>query len=343
MALIFARRGTGKVLMHGSPVDQRSHGLRVGPHCHEHAAHVRVVDDQRHRLRSAHRTPLPALSGVGDRVLVGALRHGHTLDAHRYAGDVHHREHVPHALIGASQEVPDRSAPVLAVDHDTCRGGLDTEFVLQRHHFEIVALARLAACVRQELRHDEHRDPLRAGRGAVDAGEHQMDHVARHVVVAVGDEDLGAGEAVGSVPGRMGPGVEGAHVRSGVGLGEVHRGRPLARDQPGKVQVSLLIGSVGGDGGDGAVGQQRAGTEGEASRGEELFDGHPEDAGHVCAAPPSRCADRSPSGVDVGLVCLLETGRGDHVAVLQGRSLHVPDPVERRHQILDEASALLQQ
>ena len=49
--------------------------------------------------------------------------------------------------------------------------------------------------VEQEFRHDEQRDPLDAGRRADDARQHQVHDVLRHVVLAVGDEDLGA-EAV---------------------------------------------------------------------------------------------------------------------------------------------------
>ncbi len=57
-------------------------------------------------------------------------------------------------------------------------------------HLQVIALADAAVRVHQELRHDEQRDALDAGRRAVDARQHQMDDVLGQVVLAVGDEDL---------------------------------------------------------------------------------------------------------------------------------------------------------
>ena len=53
--------------------------------------------------------------------------------------------------------------------------------------------------------------PLRAGRGVRQAGQHQMDDVLGQVVVAVGDEDLLAVDAV-AVAVRLGAGAQGADI-----------------------------------------------------------------------------------------------------------------------------------
>ena len=63
----------------------------------------------------------------------------------------------------------------------------------------VVARAQRAVLVDEELGHQEQRDAARAGRRIGQAGQHEMDDVVGHLVVAVGDEDLGAEDAVGAV------------------------------------------------------------------------------------------------------------------------------------------------
>ena len=52
-----------------------------------------------------------------------------------------------------------------------------------------------------------------------------MDDVAGKVALPAGDEDLGAGDAEGAVPGLLRPGADDAEIRAGMGFGQVHRPR----------------------------------------------------------------------------------------------------------------------
>ena len=65
-------------------------------------------------------------------------------------------------------------------------------FVVPKFHAE---RRRHGAVGDVELGHDEQRDALAALRRVGQAGQHQVDDVVRHVVLAGGDEDLVAGDA----------------------------------------------------------------------------------------------------------------------------------------------------
>ena len=57
----------------------------------------------------------------------------------------------------------------------------------------------------QEFRHEEQRNAARAGRRIGQARQHEMDDVRRvKIVLAIGDEDLLAEDAVGAVAGALG-------------------------------------------------------------------------------------------------------------------------------------------
>ena len=73
---------------------------------------------------------------------------------------------------------------------------MDAELVLERHAAQIVALPKRAVVVDQKLRHQEQRDAACAGRRVRQPREHHVDDVVGVVVLAEGDEDLGAADAV---------------------------------------------------------------------------------------------------------------------------------------------------
>ena len=58
--------------------------------------------------------------------------------------------------------------------------------------------------------------------------QHEMDDVVGEVVLAVGDEDLLAGDAVAAVGRALGLGAQRADVGAGLRLGELHRAHPFA-------------------------------------------------------------------------------------------------------------------
>jgi hypothetical protein len=56
--------------------------------------------------------------------------------------------------------------------------------VLDVRDLHVVRLAERPVVARPDLGDDEERQPLGSGGGAVDAGEHEVDDVAREIVVA---------------------------------------------------------------------------------------------------------------------------------------------------------------
>jgi hypothetical protein len=88
-------------------------------------------------------------------------------------------------------------------------------------------------------------DALHAGRGALDAGQHQVDDIVGHVVLAGRDPDLLAGNLVGAVGLRNGLGAQQAQVRAAMRLGQVHGAGPLAGDHLRQVGLLLVVAAAG--------------------------------------------------------------------------------------------------
>ena len=72
------------------------------------------------------------------------------------------------------------------------RARLDAHLVLDADAQTSLRAPRLPSALTFELGHDEQRMPFTPSGASVSAREHQMDDVLGHVVLAVGDEDLGA-------------------------------------------------------------------------------------------------------------------------------------------------------
>ena len=111
-----------------------------------------------------------------------------------------------------------------------------------------------------------------------------MDDVVGHVVLAGGDEDLGAGDLVATVGLRLGLGAQHAQVGAAVRLGQAHGAGPLAGDQLGQVGCLLLGGAVGMQGVHGAVGQARVHAPGPVGLADHLADGQAEGFRQTLAA-----------------------------------------------------------
>ena len=138
--------------------------------------------------------------------------------------------------------------------------------------------------VEQELRHQEQRDAARAGRRVGQPRQHEVDDVVGQVVLAVGDEDLLAGDAIAAVAGALGAGAQRADVGARLRLGQVHRAHPLAGDELRQIAALELLAAVRGERVDPRHGQQRPEPEGHGGRVPHL------DAGRVepHAAAPGR-------------------------------------------------------
>ena len=172
-----------------------------------------------------------------------------------------------------------------------------------------------AVFVDEALRHQEQRDAARAGRRIGQARQHQVHDVVGHLVVAVGDEDLGAEDAVAAVGLLDRAGLEQAEIGARVRLGEVHRAGPLARHHLRQVEALQLIGALRLDGVDGAERQQRAQAEGEVGGIPHLAGGGGDHLRQVLPAPFLGCRERAPAAGGELLVGLLPAGRRDDLAV----------------------------
>ena len=71
--------------------------------------------------------------------------------------------------------------------------------------------------------------PLVPGGRVGQARQHQMDDVLGQVVLAGGDEDLGAGDAVAAVAAAARPGADQAEVGAAMRLGQAHGAGPACR------------------------------------------------------------------------------------------------------------------
>ncbi len=193
-----------------------------------------MVDDRQRRraTRRADRMALHPQARIFARLLVGALGDRHPLDADQKALAVHHREHQFEAAVFFADPPADRPLP-FAVGHDAGGRGMNAELFFKPQRAQIVALARPAICLGQEFRHQEQRDAAAAGRRVGGARQHHVDDVVAEIVVAIGDEDLLAGDPVMLAPAlvmaRHRAGPERAEVGAGLRLGQVHRPGPFAR------------------------------------------------------------------------------------------------------------------
>ena len=218
---------------------------------------------------------------------------------------------------------------------------MDAELVLQRGAMGVVAGAQAAIRVDQELRHQEQADALRALGRVRQAGEDEMDDVVRHVVVAPGDEDLGAEDAV-VVAIRHGAGAHGREVGTGLRLGQVHRAGPLAADHLRQVLGLQLLRAMGADGLHGAGGEQRAQREGQIGGVPHLGGGGTQHVGQALAAECRVAGHRGPAILHELLVGGAEAlGRHHALRGKIGAGL-VAAGVDRREHRTGELGGLLQ-
>ncbi len=141
--------------------------------------------------------------------------------------------------------------------------------------------------------------PFGAGRRVGRAGEHEVHDLLAQVVVAEGDEDLLAGDAVGAVGALHGLRGEGADVRAGVRLGEVHGAGPLAADHLRQVLLLLLVVTVVEERLDGALREQRTERERHVRGRHHLLDGEADRAREPAAAELLGQRHRAPASLDV--------------------------------------------
>ncbi len=342
LALLGIVRPLHEVEVAGHPAGQSAATFVVGPHGHEGAAHIRMHQDGVGRLlgifRPGQRAALQALAGIGDGGLIGRFPEPQALGAHGQALRVHHGEHGAHALVGLAHQ----PAGGVLEGHLAGGGPVNAHLVLDAGAQHAVARAEGAVLLGQELGHQEERDALDALGRVRQAGEHQVDDVLRHVLLAGGDEDLVAGDLVGAV--RLGHrlGADEAEIGAALGLGEAHGAGPGAFHHLGQEAVLQFVGGVVFQRHIGAVGEAGADAEGEVRRAHHLLD----ELGHArreaLAAIFGIAGDAVPAAFGIGGIGLLEALGGAHHAVLVGAALLVARLVEGRENLGDQLAGLVE-
>ncbi len=319
----------GAIERHCGGVADAARGLGERAHGHEHALDVGMGDDRR-RLGCRHSrcAALLALARIGDRLLRGALGDADALQADGKPGAVHHGEHGRHAGILLADEETGGAAMV-AEHHRAGRRSVDAEFVLDRVGAHVVAGARRAVGIEQEFRHQKQRNAARAGRRVRQPRQHEMNDVVGEVVLAVGDEDLLAGDAVGAVAGAYRARAQRADVGAGLRLGQMHRSGPFAGDELFEIRALERVAAMSVECVDRAHGQQR--TEAERHRGAvpHFGAGGVDGLRQTLTAPFGRRGKAVPAAFAPGAISLFPAGRGGDDAVLEGRADLVADAIER--------------
>ncbi len=219
---------------------------------------------------------------------------------------------------------------------------MDAELVLDGHATHVVAGPQARIGVDHELRDDEQRDALDPCRRVGQACQHEVHDVVRHVVLAVGDEDLLPGDPVAAVRMRFGPRAHQRQVGAGLGFGQVHGPGPLAGHHLVQIALLQLPGARGQQGLDGAAGQQRAERERHVRGVDHLLDRRADHVRHGLAAEFGRAPDAVPSVLGEGLVGRLEAcGRRD-LPVDPACALAVADDVQRSQHLAAEPARLLE-
>jgi hypothetical protein len=108
---------------------------------------------------------------------------------------------------------------------------------------DVVDLTQAAVVIHPDLGNDENGNAFGPRRCPFDTRQHGVDDVLGEVVFSVGDVDLVAGDGIGAVIQASGGGGQGADVRSGLGLGEVHGTAPLAGVEFFQEHLLLLVGA----------------------------------------------------------------------------------------------------
>ena len=270
---------------------------------------------------------LDALLGEVACGLIGAVGDGKALDAHFLPGFVHHGEHVVQATIDVADKIA--NCPIAVAEaHHAGRTGMDAELVFQRGAIGIVARAQAAICVDEEFRHQEQRDATRALRRVRKPGEDEVNDVLRHVMIAPGDEDLLAVDAIG-VTIRHRTAAHGGKVGACLRLRQIHRAGPFAADQLGQIGGFEFVRGMGANGFHRTAGQHRAEGEGHVGGVPHLRRGGCHQTGQALAAEFRVAIDRAPAVFNKAGIGVAKTRGWHHATIHQLGPVAIAGPIER--------------
>ncbi len=308
----------------GTEIGQRAHGLGARLHVHQHAPHVGVASDG--AAAGQRRLALHALERIGPGMLVGTLGNAHALQPDVQPCVVHHGEHARQPLVRLADEITDR-APVVAESHRGRGAAVDAQLVLDRGAGQVVAFAQGAVVIDQELRAQKQRDAFHARRRIGQPGKHQVHDVLGHVVLAPGDEDLVAADAV-VIPLGHGAAAQRGQIGSGLRLGEIHGAGPAAGDHG--LQKALLerLAAVVGNRLHGTEREHLAQAEGQVGRFPHLQHGGGHQRGQSLTAPLCGGRHSNPAVLAEAGPGLAKAIGGRDLAIVPARALHIARTVE---------------
>ena len=155
-----------------------------------------------------------------------------------------------------------------------------------------------------------------------------MEDVLRHVVFAVGDEDLLPEKPVAAVALRLGTGAHQREVRAGLRLGQVHGAGPAAFDHPAQEDLPLGVGAGGQQRLDGTVGEERAKRERKVRAVQHFIAGGGHQLRQSLAAEVGRMQHALPARPGEEMERLAKAWRGGDHAILDLRRRDVATALE---------------
>ncbi|MNP22960.1 hypothetical protein D3C76_1156510 [compost metagenome] len=162
--------------------------------------------DDRHgrsvRVLAVRHATLRPLAGVLQGIQVAGVAKHHRAHADADPRFVHHLEHVAQAVVRLAHQIADALTVIAEVQRGG-RGAAPAHLVEQPCQQHVVTLAKAAVIVDQELGHDEQRNALHPGRRIRQLGQDHVHDVFRQRMIATGNEDLVALEAISAVGRRL--------------------------------------------------------------------------------------------------------------------------------------------
>ena len=302
----------------------------------QHATNIRVNDDRISDtlgvLRTTQRAHGQTVFGVGQGALEAKLRSTQTLDRGANTRRVHKGEHAVQAFVLR----PDQPAFGAIEIHYASGVAVNTHLVFNGTTGNGIALTGRAVVIRQQLGHDKQGNALGTFRSAWQPGQHNVDDVFGHVMLTSGNENLGAGDAVGAVCIGLSLRTQRAQVGTAMRLGQTHGAGPLAADQLGEVSLLLLFGAVGFNSVGRTVAEAGIHTPGPVRGTHHLAHHQAKGVWQALAAIVGICGHGGPAAFHVLLIRLFEAGWRFHTVFAPGAAFFVAHLVQRRQNLLTE-------
>ncbi len=219
---------------------------------------------------------------------------------------------------------------------------MHAELVLDARGVDVVAIAKRAVGIDHELGNQEQRNSARTGGRIRQAREHEMHDVVGHVVIAIGDEDLGALDAIGAVGLLVGAGAQRADIGAGLRLGQLHGAGPFAGDELLEIGLLQVVGAVRIERLDRRQREQRAEAEGNVRRAPDFGAGGVDRKRQALAAEGFRPRHRVPAAVGPALVGIGPARRGRDLAAVELDAVLVAHLVERGEHVGGELAGFFQ-